>query len=907
MAAEVRINFRIGGAEQVTRMLQSIAQATDKAARASVRSERQAGQEKVRDMNAAARQRIAIEADAQRQIQRMQLATHRNELAMSRDRAREAARATAEEKRQAERTAKERQRILSGAVGGGASGDGKFVRTLGRGVVSGAAGGVRGAASIAVGAGSAVTGAVGLAGIQSAIERRLQLGKINAQLIADTNEKGKDPYKSSDLIAKQQKVAMSTGIEATSVAEAMSVAAGEGGGRKGLEAFTGELDKFAEIALASGTKLEDVAKLSATLTNNMVTSSEEQVKVVTDLLGAAKKNNVNLRDEAEKVMTVAGAHQAGGFAGGGAGRVVQSGALMQIAKLGGAGNREDAATAAKNFYSDIAGHEKNIRKLGVQTVDKKSGKRIDAVEQFIQLAEKSKGDITKIDPQFGTQSASVMGALSAAFRGENTDLKDDSGKTMSGRAAVEKLMKESSTGGMEFADVQKDAAIVMGDTSNKIARAMESFRAQIGDRLVPVVEQNVGNFAKLAESVVSATGYMVENPGKAAAAFLGLAAAMGAFQTALGVLGTGLLEKMFPKTLASMNVTAANVIVGGKPGLPTPTPGTGGAAGGAAGAAGTAAGTAGTAAGTAGTAAGAAGTATKAASGAGRLAAVGRFASRAAVFAGGRLIPGIGGFLGGVDAGSWAFGKMEEQQKGRQSLINESMSLGTKLKSGESTDADRTRAKELVSQLLDTGRNPTMNSRVGGLIGNDRTTENAGPAAEQLKEALVAAQIKLDPSSTVNFAPGTTLNVVVTNAAEMSGNLQRPGVQPPLPLAHLAHAGGHACPCLPSRLVRRRRPVVHPRRHHVRRRLPPGPRSRRRRAAHRARPRPARAAPVQRPAPPHPGRSHHPPGTGAAHRDRAPARRTSRPRPGPRTAPAPPRTVSRWTATTRRRRGGRRL
>jgi hypothetical protein len=380
----VRIDLVIGGRGAVDRALASVSATAKQQFAANLAAQREAAKaganaqisETERAAQAASRinRRMALEDARVREEAIKRVARESDKVA--RERARNEEKVTREADRKKKREEKASERAADAAVRGR--------RGLGSHVGQGAAAGFARGASMVTTVTGAATGAVGIGSMMNAAEERLKLGREIAQLSADVSEGGKTIDKKAT-IEKAQKVAVETGTSALSVAEAMNVASGEGGGRKGLDAFLGVLDAgLGDLALASGTSMQDLAKLSATMTNNGVVAAEKQMEVFRGLNAAAKAGNVNLRDEAERLMTVAGAHSAGGFAGTGQSRVLQAGALMQISKLGGAANREDAATAAKNFYNDLGSHEKKLKAMGVKTFGK-DGKRVDAFEQFAAL------------------------------------------------------------------------------------------------------------------------------------------------------------------------------------------------------------------------------------------------------------------------------------------------------------------------------------------------------------------------------------------------------------------------------------------------------------------------------------------------------------------------------------------
>jgi hypothetical protein len=295
---------------------------------------------------------------------------------------------------------------------------------------------------------------------------------------------------------------------------------------------------------------------------------------------------------------------------------------------------------------------------------------------------------------------------------------------------------------MSFEEVQKDANIVRSDTSNQMARAMEDFKAKVGNELVPVLARNIGNFATLADKVAYVTGVFAEHPGKVIAGFIGLSTALGVAQSALGVLGGSLLDRLIPKAVTSMNVAAGTVVVGG-----------------AGAAAGTAASTAASGAGTAAAGAGGGFLARNAA----------KAGTSVAGLLGGVGIAAVGGLAAGYGLSEWYDSTSKDRRKGTQGAINDSFGLSMKLSQGKGTAADVQKAQEVLARL-DKAAKPGFVGGVDRMLGDDHAGR-AGGAAKELREALAKAQVKLDP--------GVTLNVNITNAADIANatNAQKPKAQ----------------------------------------------------------------------------------------------------------------------------------
>ena len=415
-----------------------------------------------------------------------------------------------------------------------------------------------------------VAGAIGTSGIVAAVQSSMALESGAAQLAADVRTGDGKFIDQKSLISDSQRVARSTGIKSEDVMEAMTVASSQGGGLAGLQAFRGALDDMGTIALASGTKIEDLASISATMTNNMVTDSAKQKRLMLGINAAAKEGNVNFREMAANVMEVAGQHQALGFAGTSERRIELASGMIQMAKQGGAGSAAEAATGARSFMADLAGPKavKYLKSKGIQTykTDKTTGKKTarDVEDLVVDLFKASKNDPEILATLFDQRSKMTQSSISKAF-GNN------------GEKGIRDLFKQFTGANQTDAQITQEAGLQKSTTANQVSRAMEDFKAKVGNELLPVLAGAIPQFAKLAEVVAMLVKEFAESPKTMVAKFVALSTMLGAAQAAIGnVIGraaSSLLERFLGTSVGQMNVTAGSVNMASAGGVP------GGAAG----------------------------------------------------------------------------------------------------------------------------------------------------------------------------------------------------------------------------------------------------------------------------------------------------------------------------------------
>jgi hypothetical protein len=432
-------------------------------------------------------------------------------------------------------------------------------REYGRNMLGGAGGGLRdGAGSLASGA-AMMTGALGTAGIVTGVQEEMQLRSRLTALAISTREEGKAPIDVEATRRQIQGLAGETGIKATDFAEALNQASEHGTGLAGVKAFQANLPMFSKLAMATDTKIQDIAENSATLTSLGVTDPEEQSRVIRTLATAAKSGNIAMHELGGLVAVGAGSQVAGQYQGTNADKVLQSSALMQMARMTGSTSAEDAATSAKNFYNDIAKKQTDLEALGVKTmVTGKDGKKVrrDAVDQYLDAIDKAKGDPTKLTGILGMQSQAAGAALQEAYK--------NNGGVTGARGAVNKLMSAA----MTEKEVTDDSQKRLGDTATKVSIQLERFKAQVGEKLLPVLDENIGKFTALSGAVIDLVDHIAKGPVQAAAEFLAFKTVIGAASGAVSTWAGKLLQ---PVPLA--NVTGNVVNVSGGPG------GAGGAAG----------------------------------------------------------------------------------------------------------------------------------------------------------------------------------------------------------------------------------------------------------------------------------------------------------------------------------------
>lgn len=771
MATDVKVNFRVTGAADLARAFDTITGRAQRSAAAAARAQvtgstaattaaKRAKNEMLSDAEAlanaeialirkvnrartdAAREQVKLQAEAQAQLDRMTAAQERAARASNRRRA-------------------------AGEIG------------------SGAAAGFKAGAAI-------IGGAVGF-NAASALRDQMSLEE-RAALLRNASGKNQSQF---DSIAQAKKISNLTGVSAGEVMTGFEQLSGKAGGG-GLTEYVSKYEELAKVARGAGVSMADLGNTLGTLYNRGV-KADSVVKVVEALVQQGKDGAVEFNQLATLLDASSGS--LGKFKMGDADRVMTAGGLSQFARTFGKKSAEESTNAVEDLARDLAGKADVIQRLtggqltrvttkGTKTTKMVNGRKVETevggstidryaggVEVGTDTTRAQLRDINALLPDiiegvvktgnagklmgeggiFSGNATAIAGPLLQAFtqgikrnsEGRFELAKDGDRADVTGRAAVEAMLKQFQAADVAPGTSAKAFNEVMSQSNARLNQQIETLRNELGTKLAPIASK------------------AIENPKTAMAAILAGGTVLGAGNVLAGKAGTALLDKIFPKSVGTMTVTAASVVVGGP-----------GAAVGAASTAGTAA----------------TSTAASAAPKAGMLATLGA--------------------VGAIAANAYGLYKAGEQASADTDAIAKAEStraLASKIAAGGGTEADRDRAGILEKQagmmqggffsrmagsavamgdqmkqegvsLSSLGKMMTLPfTMIGGAVktGDDASQAAQKSAGEEIKAALSGQPLKLDPTSQVQLAPGTELTVRVSNASEIAaaGGLQGPKAQ----------------------------------------------------------------------------------------------------------------------------------
>jgi hypothetical protein len=771
MATDVKVNFRVTGAADLQRAFSTVTASAQRGAAAAARAQttgatqasaarKKANSEMLSDAEAlanaeialirrvnrarteAAKEQVKLQAEAQAQLDRMTAAQERAARASNRRRA-------------------------AGEIG------------------SGAAAGFKAGAAI-------IGGAVGI-NAASALRDQMSLEE-RAALLRNASGKNQSQF---DSIAQAKKISNLTGVSASEVMTGFEQLSGKAGGG-GLVEYTKQYEQLAKVARGAGVSMADLGNTLGTLYNRGV-KADSVVKVVEALVQQGKDGAVEFNQLATLLDASSGA--LGKFKMGDADRIMTAGGLSQFARTFGKKSAEESTNAVEDLARDLAGKADVIQKLtggqltrvttkGTKTVRMVNGRKVETevgggtvdryaggVEVGTDTTRAQLRDINTLLPDiiegvvksgnagklmgeggiFTGNGTAIAGPLLQAFtsgikknaEGRFELAKEGDKADVTGRAAVEAMLKQFQAADVAAGTSEKAFAEVMNSSNAKLNQQIETLKNEIGTKLGPVAQK------------------AIENPKTAMAAILAGGTALGVANVGIGKLGGAMLDKIFPKAVGSMTVTAATVVVGG-PGA-------------------VAAGAAASTSSAATTAAGSVGTAGKA----GALATLGA--------------------VGAVAANVYGLYKVGEQASADTGAIargDAGHALAAKIAGGGGTEADRDRAGVLAKQaemmqggffgrmagsalamgdqmkqegvsLASLGKMMALPfSMVGGAVkSGDAEAQSAQKSVgEELKAALSGQPLKLDPGASIQIANPDAIAAPIAEAVR-AASLQGPKAQ----------------------------------------------------------------------------------------------------------------------------------
>jgi hypothetical protein len=386
--------------------------------------------------------------------------------------------------------------------------------------------------------GLALTGLSGGAMAANAIHDQARVGGMATELAGKIVGKGGTVQK---IRQKQIELLAQSGMVKGFSQEAILGIAGSYGGITGDYAGgMGMASDIAKLSAATGGDPSEMAQVAgnASMSLSRQFSGEELRKRVMQttrmFAGQGEMGAVEIKDLAKYAGRLTA--PAAQYAGDKEANFISLGTMAQVARgSGSAASAEEATTAVARFQNDIIDKRSELKKLGVDIFDAKSGK-LRAPDQLVaDIMEKTGGSIVKTNDIFGQMSAKTVAGFSNIYQAGEAQQKGG------GRAAVMAEFERFKGATLSAEDVTTRADALGQGQGAAFTESMKKLNVAIGKELLPVVTdltQRLGNAApeigRFSSAVASSVAYLADNPYKGIGAIV-----LGAIGKEIAVAGIG--------------------------------------------------------------------------------------------------------------------------------------------------------------------------------------------------------------------------------------------------------------------------------------------------------------------------------------------------------------------------------
>ena len=554
MAAPVVVNFQVGGVAQVQQAFRTIDASlarleknSGSGARREVNAREREYARMVKDFERGERQRVkdaekaakdsarATEREAKEKIRAMQSADRMIAQA-HREAQREMAREEAQRNREAMAWLRRREAEEMASMNRARAARERMGRTVGNAVSRTL---TRGAASVA-------SGVLSLGGGFS-IQGAMQQGMSDRGLAADITQSGFLPHgtkvenqrkrSTDEVLGAAQSAAVSYGFQTNTALAGLQKFVGISGD---LDTGMKLLPKFAELARATGSSMDDIAEAAGNVSLNLGGLDKDGSKtmdVLRGMAGQGKLGAVEMRDFAGQIAKISAA--AGKFDGDLATNMLKMAALAQEARgEGGAFSASVAANAVTGFTTTLktSARVAAFQGVGIDVYADKGKTKLKAPEELIEQAlVKTGGDQLKMNALF----KNIMGDRAVEGFAKRFN---EAGGGQKGIDAVRGRFRELTEGtAMTEAEVSVAAQQRSQEADVKFEQAMERLRIVVADRGVPALEKLIPLIEQIIPTVAAMLSWFSENPWRGIGAIVGAAIAKDLAAAGLGKL----MEKAF--------------------------------------------------------------------------------------------------------------------------------------------------------------------------------------------------------------------------------------------------------------------------------------------------------------------------------------------------------------------------
>ena len=480
--ATLRYDFSIVGTKNIDRAFASIER---RAVRHNIKMSREFGGTGRRSTNlrasgaaaaTATRRRLSAEVAAERKATREKVRLDkwrqdmRNRHFQQNERMRR--KEAAATQRASTRALAERKRAAGNIFGRAGRSAGGALRSTGT-IVGG---------SLALGGGFMAANAVGQQMRETAMASKL------------ANQAG-DPSMKRRLLRDSQNVRGFTGEEAMGGVGAFVDLTGD------LETGRRLMKDLAQLSLATGSNLEDVAGAAGNFANNLkgIKDPGKRAAAIMEAMravaGQGLAGAVELKDLASGGATLGAA--AGMMGGDALNNIKSAGVLAQAARAEGGADSADMATRATARFMDFAAKNAGRleKELGIKMTNRDASGGVSSVssprEMIADYLQATNGDLSRVTKDFGEMGGRVVRGFAGSFR-------------TGGRDGVLKRFDELMETELGQGDISQRANSRLSDPDLQFKEVLKDFNAQVGSELLPVLTKIIPELAKLLPHVKTA-------------------------------------------------------------------------------------------------------------------------------------------------------------------------------------------------------------------------------------------------------------------------------------------------------------------------------------------------------------------------------------------------------------------
>jgi len=301
-----------------------------------------------------------------------------------------------------------------------------------------------------------------------------------------------------------------------------------------MDTARGSTETWAKISAATGTKVDDIAKAAAALSQQMGITSPQMEAVFSGLAAQGKAGAIELKDLGGELAQIA--PQWAMFKDGkGAAGVAKLGAALQIVKRGFGGDAGETVTGLQSLLISLVQHAGDFEAAGVKVfdVDKTGKKTMKDVFTIVENISKSK--LVK-DPEAMKKAFGRVEAFRAYLQ------------LSQNKQALEDIVRVGGNASV----IQRDFDTYMQSSAGKMEGAWTRIKNAIAEALTP---ERIAGFASALEGIAGKLEPIVAGFGKIGAALGGLygvgQSVRGALRGETSVLGDRLDDVADYRTIES--------------------------------------------------------------------------------------------------------------------------------------------------------------------------------------------------------------------------------------------------------------------------------------------------------------------------------------------------------------------